>query len=154
MQVLARHRRIGLISGISLLAFDALFLILFAANSGDDQDPPAHPTSIAAIVAVIAILFEFGAALCLYKVLKHWNIKETDIYKILTEAPHQITGLTRHTFESHAPRGQRRRQNMIELSVDNRIFRLSVNGEQFVSLKQYIAIHNLRAWYREEAHHV
>jgi hypothetical protein len=150
VQLLTRERRLALFVGIGLLAVDALTLLL--STFRDEQGPVAYQRTLAAILAGLELLFWYGAAACFNRVLKLWNIEKTEIYRILTATPEQITGLTRHIFRPHVDIGTPRRGNMLELNVGDKKFKLSVSPQQVVSLKHYVAMHSPRAWYREKEH--
>jgi hypothetical protein len=156
-KILTRERRRNLIFGIALLAFDAL--IVFAERADDGGNHPGHPAIVAELFVIIfATLVELlilaAGVACLYRALRLWNTRDTEIYKILTKTPQKVTGLTRHIFQSKTPVGNRGQQIMVVLSVQNRKFRFGVSAEQFVSLKQYIRTHNPEATYSEQEHEV
>jgi len=147
-RILIRERRLNLVAGIVSLAFVALMLI--AGTHGNEGQEPPSPLLIALIVLTLALMGGFGVA-SLYRAYKLRGQPERSlIYKVLTQTPHLVEGITVHLIQHRDAPGDIGLAFLVELEVQGRKLRVRVSKHQLSLLKQYMKLHAPQASYCEK----
>jgi hypothetical protein len=146
--MLKRDRRIYLILGLALLAFDTVMLLVVSASAGTENEM-AHPWIAMTLGFATMLLIAAVAVLFLYASFRLRNAATTRLYDVLTKTPHMVTGLTVYLIQHELAPGTLGRQILAEIHVESEKLKTGVTEEQCSLLKQYIQLHSPQAPYRE-----
>jgi hypothetical protein len=145
--MLKRDRRMFLIMGLALLAFDAVMLPV--AWSEGIENEMAHPWVAMALGIAALLLCAAVAVLFLYMSFMLRNPSTTRLHDVLTKTPHKVTGLTVYLIQHELAPGTTGRQIRAEIQVEGEKLTTGVTEEQWSLLKQYVQLHSPQAAYRE-----
>lgn len=145
-----RERRRNLLTGLFLLAFDALMILAIASGGGLEPEP-AHPYPVVPKALEIGLLLIVAAA-AIWFLNASFKLRNATnkLYNVLAKTPHLVTGLAVYFLRREGAPVDLGREILAELSIANETFRIAVSEKHFSLLKQYIELNSPRASYHEE----
>jgi hypothetical protein len=148
--MLQRQGRVTLLVGLSLLAIDAGLLLVFPSLDEPKKEPRLW-IEVAFVSAIMLLIGGVGVIL-LYQSFRLRKTPAVRLYRILTQSPEQVTGLTVHFFQVEDTPGTLGRQILLAIHVAGEELRAGASAEQCSLLRQYIQQHSPQAYYREVKH--